>query len=61
MQEFKDNSKINDLNSKRLNKLLKILLNYIVTMLDIISKSKFVKDLEKNVIRKIFLLIIKLF
>jgi len=55
LQEFKDIAKNNDYNSKRLTKLLKNLLNYIVTMLDIISKSKFVKELEKHV-KKTFIL-----
>lgn len=50
VQEFRDIAKNNDFNSKKLSKLLKILLNYIVSMLDIISKSKFVKELEKHVI-----------
>jgi len=49
LQEFKDNSKNNDYDTKKLSKLLKIFLDYIVNMLDLISKSKFVKDLEKHV------------
>jgi len=53
LQELKELTKNNDFHTKKLIKLLKILLDYIVTMLDFISKSKFVKELEK-LVKKIF-------